>query len=67
MFMALRITAASPLIPNSDTNGVRGGVRGFLRRDGDAFENFLLRSLEGLSLLGELIADALDLELLVAS
>jgi hypothetical protein len=28
-------------------------VRGFLRRDGDAFENFLLRSLEGLSLLGE--------------
>jgi hypothetical protein len=66
MFMALRITAASPLIPNSDTT-VRGGVRGFLRRDGDAFENFLLRNLEGLSLLGELIADALDLELLVAA
>jgi hypothetical protein len=42
-------------------------VRGFLRRDGDAFENFLLRNLEGLSLLGELIADALDLELLVAA
>lgn len=35
----------------------------FLCRDGEAFENLLLPDLEGLSLLGELIAEAFDLEL----